>query len=463
MSSFIKEARATLFLAVPIIVGQMSQMLINITDSMMIGHVGTDELAASAFAGSVFNVVCIAGMGLLVPLSIFTARAYGARNMGAIRSWLKHGVMLGGGAAVGQLILLIGLAWYLDLLRQPPEVMSIVMPYYVLLSVSVVPVMVFQVFRQFAEALNRPWVPMGIMLGGVALNVVLNWVLIFGRLGSPAFGLTGAGVATLLARIGTVVAIVAWARRADRLREAWPRVLGTKTGGGSGGGGRGVRAWWRRWTRGLRRAAFVEMLKVGAPAAAMLLFETTAFGMSAIMMGWISAQALAAHQIALSCAGATFMVPLGLSMAVGIRMGTAVGEGRLGARRPIGFGALAMTSVFMSATAVFFWLSGTWLARGFVPDDPEVVALAARLLVVAAFFQLFDGAQVVSVGALRGLTDVRVPALVTFAAYWMVAIPGGYVLGVRGPAGPLGVWAALASGLAIAAVLLVWRLARLTR
>ncbi|RRJ97026.1 MATE family efflux transporter [Opitutaceae bacterium TAV4] len=460
MSSLAKEARATLLLAVPIIVGQMSQMLINITDSMMIGHVGTDELAAAAFAGSVFNAVCIAGFGLLVPLSIFTARAYGARNAGAIGSWLKHGLVLGTATAIVQLALLVGLTWHLDLFRQPSEVTAIVGPYYVLLAVSVVPVMVFQVFRQFAEALNRPWIPMGIMLGGVALNVFLNWILIYGRLGSPAFGLTGAGVATLIARVGTVVAIIAWARRAERLRDAWPRVVaGRRREGGAGG----VGAWWRCWTHGLRRPAFGEMLKVGAPAAAMLLFETTAFGMSAIMMGWISAQALAAHQIALSCAGATFMVPLGLSMAVGIRMGTAVGEGRLEARRAIGFGALAMSSLFMSATAVFFWLSGAWLARGFVPDDPEVVALAAKLLVVAAVFQLFDGAQVVSVGALRGLTDVRVPALVTFAAYWLVAIPGGYVWGVHGTAGPLGVWMALAGGLAIAAVLLVGRLARLTR
>lgn len=452
MSSFLREARSTFVLAVPIIVGQMGQMLINITDSIMLGHLGTNELAASAFAVSVFNAVCVAGFGLLVPISIFTARAHGARNGREISSWLKHGVMLGLATALLQLVLLVGLTWHLDLFRQPPEVTAIVGPYYVLLGVSVVPVMIFQVFRQFAEALNRPWIPMGIMLGGVTVNLFLNWVLIFGKLGSLAFGLTGSGVATLIARVGTVVAIVCWARRAERLRDAWPRAASDT----------GIRAFVRRWVHGLRWGPFKEMLKVGAPAAAMLLFEVTAFGMSAIMMGWISAQALAAHQIALSCAGATFMVPLGLSMAVGIRMGTAVGEGRLEARRPIGFGALAMTSLFMSVTALFFWLSGAWLAMRFVPDDPAVVALAARLLVVAAVFQLFDGAQVVSVGALRGLTDVRIPALVTFAAYWLLAIPGGYGWGVRGPQGPLGVWMSLAGGLAVAAVLLVWRLWALT-
>ncbi|AHF91833.1 multidrug transporter MATE [Opitutaceae bacterium TAV5] len=452
MSTVLKEARATLALAVPIIVGQTSQMLINVADSVMIGRVGTTELAAAAFAGSVFNVIFLGGLGLLVPVSLFTARAHGARDPAGIASWLKHGVALAAFTCVLQLALMLPLTGQLHHFGQPAEVIAIVGPYYVLIALSVVPAMLFQAFRQFAEALGRPWIPMVIMLGGVGLNVVLNWILIYGELGAPALGLTGAGLATLLARLGTLVAIIAWARRAQRLRDAWPRARPGDAGG-----------LWQRWTARLHAAGFREMLKIGAPAAAMLLFEVTAFTMAALMMGWISAPALAAHQIALTCAGVTFMVPLGLSMAVGIRMSSLVGEGRLAARRPTAFGSLAMSCVFMSAAALFFWLAGATLARGFVPEDPEVVALAARLLIVAAIFQLFDGAQVVAVGALRGLTDVRVPTAITFAAYWLLAIPAGYFIGVRGPAGALGIWGALASGLAIAAVLLVWRLARLTR
>jgi MATE family multidrug resistance protein len=204
------------------------------------------------------------------------------------------------------------------------------------------------------------------------------------------------------------------------------------------------------------------MLKIGAPAAAMLLFEVTAFTLAALMMGWISKQALAAHQIALTCAGTTFMVPLGISMAAGIRMGALLGEGRLGARRASGLGAVGMGCAFMSCSALVFVVAGGVIARGFVPADAEVATLAARLLVVAGVFQLFDGAQVVSVGALRGLADVRVPTAITFAAYWLLAIPGGYFFGVRGAFGAVGVWGGLACGLAVAAVLLVRRLLRLT-
>jgi MATE family multidrug resistance protein len=449
----------------------MSQMLINVADTVMIGHVGTTELAAAAFAGSVFNVVFLGGVGLLAAVSIFTARANGAGDPAGVASWLRHGIALAVITILVQMAVLLPMGGHLHRFGQPPEVVAVVGPYYFLLGVSVVPAMLFQVFRQFAEAQGRPWVPMFIMLGGVVLNVVLNWMLIYGKLGAPAMGLAGAGLATLLARAGALAAIIVWVRGEPRLGKAWPRPApgggggdgGSGAGdGGGGGGGGGDGGFWRRWTGGLRAEGFWEMLKIGAPAAGMLLFEMTAFAMAALMMGWIGEQALAAHQIALTCAGTTFMVPLGISMAAGIRMSALVGGGRLGARRASGFGAVGMGCAFMSCSALVFVVAGGVIARGFVPEDAEVAALAARLLVVAGIFQIFDGAQVVSAGALRGLADVRVPTGITFAAYWLLAIPGGYFLGVRGAFGAVGIWGGLACGLAVAAVLLVRRLARLT-
>jgi multidrug resistance protein, MATE family len=203
-------------------------------------------------------------------------------------------------------------------------------------------------------------------------------------------------------------------------------------------------------------------LRVGVPAAVMLMFEVGAFMTAALMMGWLGAVELAAHQIALSCAAFMFMFPLGLSMAVGMRVGKAVGEGRTEALRSIAFGALVMSCAIMSVSAAGFAAGGTLLARGFV-SDPATVELAARLLVVAAIFQLFDGAQVIGSGALRGLTDVRVPAGITFIAYWVLAIPGGYALGLHTSLGAVGIWAGLATGLAIAAVLLALRFLFLTK
>jgi MATE family multidrug resistance protein len=204
------------------------------------------------------------------------------------------------------------------------------------------------------------------------------------------------------------------------------------------------------------------MLGIGLPAAGQLLFEVGAFAAAALMMGWIGTVPLAAHQIALSCAGFTFMFPLGISIAVAVRISRAVGEGRREALRPIGFGALGAGALMMLGFALLFALMGRWLAAGFTPEA-DVVSLAARLLVVAAIFQIFDGGQVIGAAALRGLADVRVPMGITFVAYWVIALPLAYLLGVRGGYGAVGIWWALAAGLASAALLLGWRFYHKTR
>jgi multidrug resistance protein, MATE family len=372
MSLFWKEARLTLALALPIVVGQVSQMLMGVTDSIMIGRLGAVPLAASAFAGGVFSVFYVIGIGLLLPVAVFVSREHGAGDDRAGARWLQHGVALAVVAGVVAMLAMIALAGGFDRMGQPPEVLAEIEPYYTLIVVSLLPVLVFQVFRQFAEALGRPWVPMSIMLASVALNVLLNWILIYGKFGAPALGLGGAGSATLASRIAALVAIVLWLRKAGAFRRVFPDT----------------------WIIGLQFTHIREMLRIGVPAAVMLFFEVGGFMVAAVMMGWPGATALAAHQIALSCAAFMFMFPLGLSMAVGMRIGKAVGEGRRDLLRPIAGGALAMSCAIMSVSAVGFALGGEWLARGFV-NDAEVVGLASQLLVVAAIFQLFDGAQVI--------------------------------------------------------------------
>ncbi len=440
MSVFLKEARATLALALPIIMGQVSQMLIGVTDSIMIGRLGAVPLAASAFAGGVFSVFFVIGLGLLLPVAVLVSREHGAGNDQAGGRWLQHGVILALIASGIEMAFMLILAAGFSHMGQPPEVLVSVHPYYGLIVVSLLPALAFQVFRQTAEALGRPWVPMLIMLAGVALNAGLNWILIYGNLGAPALGLAGAGWATLISRVIALVAIMTWLHNAPAFRVAWPKA----------------------WIRGLHAWRFREMLRIGVPAAVMLFFEVGAFVMAALMMGWLGTIALAAHQIALSCAGFMFMFPLGLSMAVGMRVSKAVGEKRVGVLRSIAGGALLISCAVMSVSAVGFSVFGHGLAAGFV-SDPVVIELAARLLVVAAIFQLFDGAQVIGSGALRGLTDVRVPAVITFVSYWLLAIPGGYVLGLHTRLGAIGIWAGLAAGLAIASVLLALRFVFQTR
>jgi MATE family multidrug resistance protein len=428
----LNELRLTLALALPMIVGSVSQMLIGITDAAMIGRIGTVELAASAFTGGIFGLFYIVGIGILIPVGVFTARDHGAKDDAGCAAWLKHGKAVALVTAGACFALLALLSTQLHRFGQPPEVVAIVRPYFLLCSLSLVPVFYFQVQRQYLDALGRPWVGTSIMLVDVGLNALFNWVLIWGHWGAPALGLTGAGVATLTVRTLAVGIIAIWLRRE-------PHSAG--------------RFEWHR---------FREMLHMGVPTAGSLMFESGAFAAAMLMMGWLGATALAAHQIALSCAAFTFMFPLGLSMATSIRISKTLGEGRRETLRVIGFGTFVFGCTLMVLFATAFVVAGHWLAAGFTAD-PAVIALAAQLLIVAAIFQLFDGGQVIASGALRGLTDVKLPTLITFVAYWVLSLPLGYVLAFHTSLGPIGIWTGLAAGLACAAVLLGWRFHRLTR
>jgi MATE family multidrug resistance protein len=440
LKPFFTEIRPTLALAVPIIVGQVSQMLMGITDSVMIGQTGTVPLAASSFAGNVFGVFYVIGIGLMIPVAIFVSRARGAGHPKECGEYLRHGLALALGAGLVETLAVVVLGTQLHWFQQPPEVLAAVNPFFVLIGVSITPVLVYLALRQFAEAMGRPWVPMFIMLGGVGLNAFLNWVFIWGKFGVPAMGLTGAGVSTLISRTLGAGVIFGWLRLDPVMRPAWPR----------------------RWLAPLSRVRLREMMKLGLPTSGILFFESGAFAASAVMMGWLGTVPLAAHQIAISCAATTFMVSLGLSMAAGMRVSAAVGAKEPERLRPIGFGAMALGGLIAAVFMVVYLVAGKTIAGWFV-HDAVVVMLAAQLLVVAALFQFFDGAQVIGAALLRGLTDVKLPAIITFVAYWMVAIPGGYLLGVRGSFGAVGIWTGLAAGLGLAAVFLGWRFARLTR
>jgi MATE family multidrug resistance protein len=325
-------------------------------------------------------------------------------------------------------------------LQQPPEVFAEAQAYLLLVGWSMVPALLAHAIKQYCEALTLVWPPMFIFLGGVVLNIGLNWVLIFGHLGFPAMGLTGAGWATLVARGATLVVMIVYLCRARALRRWLPA----------------------RWSGRLSARVFGELLTLGAPVAVQHVLEVGAFVVASFMMGWISAEALAAHQIAITCAATSFMFALGTGMAVSIRVGHAWGARDRVALRRVGFSGLAMTAMIMSSFGALFMLGGQGIAGLFTPGK-EVVALAAGMLVVAAWFQVFDGLQVVSLCALRGMADVRAPAVIAVVAYWLVALPLGYLLGFMWGKGAVGVWIGLAAGLATAAVILMGRFHALTK
>jgi multidrug resistance protein, MATE family len=434
-----REARGTLLLAIPVAIGQVSQMLMGITDSAMIGRIGTVPLAASAFGTGIFNIFFIIGVGLLTPVAIFASRARGAGRHDEAGEYLRHGLLLALVSGVAEIGLILFLGLHLAWFHQPPEVLAGVNPFFMLIGFSLLPTLAYLALRQFAESMGRPWVPVLIILGGVALNVVLNWVFIYGHLGMPRLGLTGSGISTLISRTLGSALIFAWLRFDPAMRSAWPR----------------------HWLAPISGDRLRRMLSVGLPASGCLLFEGGAFASATVMMGWLGAISLAAHQIALSCAALTFMLALGISMAVGMRTSAAVGAGEHSRLRPIWIGGAAMGVALGVAVTVAFLAFGRPIASCFI-SDPQVIATATSLLVVAAVFQIFDGNQVINSAALRGLTDVKIPAVITFVAYWLIALPLGYVLGIRWGYGPAGIWWGLAAGLAAAAVMLGLRFMRLT-
>src|ERR1700722_17005381 len=223
MKAVFKEARATLMLAVPITIGQVSQMLMGVADSVMIGRTGTLPLAAASFGISVFNVFFIIGVGLLTPVAVFASRSRGAGRHDEAGEYLRHVLFLALGAGLIEVAVIAFISFRLIWFGQPPEVLAKVNPFFLLLGFSLLPVLAYLALRQFAESMGRPWVSVFVILGGVALNVFLNWVFIYGNLGAPRMGLVGAGVATLISRTLASAVIFTWLRLDPAMHAAWPR------------------------------------------------------------------------------------------------------------------------------------------------------------------------------------------------------------------------------------------------
>jgi MATE family multidrug resistance protein len=435
----VREVRPTLTLAFPIMAGMVGHMLMGLADTVMIGRVGVVPLAAAGFVNAVAHLPMIFAIGLLSSVAVLASQAYGAKDAVEAGEVFRHGLVLALGAGLATVGVVAGLRPCLRFFGQPPEVVAASGAYLLLFGGSMLPMMVAHACKQYAEALNHPWPPTVILLGSVLLNVLLNWVFIYGHWGVPALGLEGAGWATLLARTVMMLAMLVYLIAAPAYRRFMPS------------------RWWARlgWSR-LQR-----LLGLGWPVAAQHLLEVSAFVFAALMMGWISAAALAAHQIAINCAATSFMFAFGIGMAVCIRVGHAWGAGHHRRMRRIGLVGLGLSASVMGVFGVLFMSAGEPIARLFIAT-PAVVVLTGQLLFVAAFFQIFDGLQVTALSALRGLNDVRVPALVAALAYWIIAVPVGYLLAFPARWGAAGIWIGLAIGLGAAAVVLSWRFHRRT-
>ncbi len=436
--SWWKEARGTLVLALPLMVGNLSQMLIGVTDTIMIGHLGVVALATVTFANSISMIFFVCGIGFLTAVSVRISQLRGAKLLGMIPQSLWHGMVLS--VILGVVILLA--TWlllpYLELLRQPQEVVEQVPVYLLLINASLIPGLLTLVLKNFMEAFERPWTPLAIVLVGVVLNIILNFLLIYGMFGFPRLELLGAGIATMLARLLTLALFVVCLYRIRFYRDYLPR-----------------------W--GMLRIRMQESwiyLRLGVPAAMHLLAEVSVFAGFGVMMGWFGTVAMAAHQVALTVISVVFMIPLGLGVASTIRIGKAYGAGQYRSLFPLGLSGIIPGVMFMACSATFLWWQGEWVASWFI-EDPEVIQLVVALFGIAILFQLADGLLVISSSCLRGLSDVRVPMWISIAGYWGLALPFAWWFAFHLQWGPQGVWAALAVAVVTNAIAMalrfIWR------
>jgi len=429
----------TFNLAYPVMLSQLGQVLVGVADSMMVGQLGAVPLAASSLANSIFFVVLMFGMGVSMGITPLVSKADGRGKKKRISKLFQHGLWLNIATSVALTILLIGFGEILYFLDQPDQVVDQAIPYLWVITASLFPFMIFQTFKQFAEGLAHTRQAMFITIFCNVINIILNWILIFGKLGFPELGLMGAGYATLISRILMPI-MMGWYVLNSRRYQMFDLSLRLKS---------------------FSRLLFGRIMNIGLPTGFQYIFEVSAFSAAAIMMGWIGVNALAAHQIALNLAAISYMMASGLSTAGMIRVGNQIGRGDMKTMREAGMMVFKMVLVFMSMSAIIFVLGRFFLPSLYI-DDAEVISLAGTLLVIAGLFQLSDGAQVVGLGVLRGMEDVRVPTIVTLLAYWVFGLPLAYLLAFPLGLNEVGIWYGLLIGLSVTAVLLFVRFKRLS-
>jgi MATE family multidrug resistance protein len=425
-------------LAWPIILSQLSQTSVQLADAIFVGNTGSvDALATISFANSVFIIPLVAGIGLSMGLTPVVSQSIGeGRPPSYIGKLLVNSLFLNALVGIGLSVVLIGLIPLIPYFGQDVAVARMSGPVMAILAGSLIPVMLYQALRQWLEGQGMTNPPMWISVAGNLINILLNWVLVYGHWGAPAMGVVGSATASLLARVLMVVAMAVLILILPKVKSNLPKNYS--------------------WESSL----ILRLGKMGLPVGLQLFFEVGAFAFAAIMVGWLGAIPLSAHQIAIAVASFTYMGASGLSSAGTVRVGY-----YYGAKRALGLEQAAKATYllglgYMVVAALILVATHQSVPYLFFPTA-DVAEPAAILLLFAALFQVADGAQVVGLGVLRGMGDVRKPTLIAIFAYWFMAIPIGYALGIVFGYGANGVWIGLTLGLFVAAIALYQRYRKL--
>lgn len=435
------HVRETFVLGLPLIAAQLAQTALNVTNTLVLGHLGPQELAASVLGWQLFFVIWMFGSGFGFAVMPLVANAIGSKDPRGGRRFVRMGLWISFAYALLMMIPLWNAEAILLALGQDSHLSALAADYISILKWSLFPQLAIIVLRSFLGALSRPGIVVLMLLVGVAINVALNILLVFGGAGLPAMGMQGSGLATFIATCCVALFLVA--------HISWHRVLRQQ----------------EIFVRFFRpdKAAIAEVFKLGWPMGTTVVAEVALFTATSFMMGVIGPMELAAHGIALQLSGLAFMIPLGLSAATTIRVGHAFGAGN---RRDVARAAntsIGLGLVISCLSALVFLTVPHMLIGLYLDIEAEasaaVIPLAVSYLAIAGIFQVVDGIQALSSGALRGLKEARVPMIIALLSYWAIGVPAGYLLAFTAGWGGVGIWWGLAIGLAAASVLMTLRLA----
>lgn len=426
-------------LAFPIMLGQLGQITVYIADNMMVGRLGASSLAAVSLAIAIIAVPTVVGMGIAFALPPLVSEADGANDKISISKYFKHSllinILIGILSFIG-IILFIPLMGYLG---QEVDVVPLAKGYLYYSGLALIPMMVFMAFRSFADGMGETLPSMIAMIFGNIVNIGLNYVLIFGKFGFEAYGVDGAAIASIFARIAMIFVLIAllinW-------KDLWVYIKACNF-------------------KKYEFPIFKKLFDLGIPTSLQMFFEISAFSGAALIMGMVSKNAQAAHQIAINLASITFMICTGLAMAATIRVGNQLGQKNYQKMRDAGISAIIQVVLIMMVCSFLFVILRSYLPWLYI-DDISVVEIAISLLVFAAIFQIPDGVQVTTLAALRGLQDVKVPTIITFISYYLFGIPVSYITAITLGMGAPGVWLGLLIGLTISASLLTYRFNKLS-
>lgn len=449
LSTYTKEFKYNWQLAAPVMLGMLGHTFVSFVDNIMVGQIGTAELAAVSLGNSFMFIAMSLGIGFSTAITPLVAEADSAKDFVKGKSAFKHGLFLCTVLGILLFLLVLLAKPLMYLMKQPVEVVELAIPYLDLVAVSLIPMIIFQGFKQFSDGLSLTKYPMYATILANLVNVGLNYLLIFGKFGFPEMGIVGAAYGTLVSRIFMVFYL-------------WWLLKGRKK---SKGYVTNIKFFV------LEKLMLKKIINLGTPSAMQMFFEVAIFTAAIWLSGLLGKNPQAANQIALNLSSMTFMVAMGLSVASMIRVGNQKGLHQYIELRRVAVSLFLMGFIFAVVFASLFLIFNQFFPRLYVDlgdatnfkDNIEVITIASQLLIAAAIFQISDSLQVIVLGALRGLQDVKIPTIITFISYWLIGFPISWFLGKEEAYGSFGIWLGLLAGLTTAAILLFIRFHYLTK